>query len=348
MADNLTTTTTVATIPNATVIATDQLVGGEHVQIVKLADGTADSSTRIVSGNGVAAGALRVTLASDGTGTVIVTDGGGSLTVDGTFWQATQPVSGPLTDAQLRATAVPVSGTVTAISGTATNLKAEVIGTGTFAVQADTELTTADLDTGAGTDTRAVVGVVLAKSGGAANVSSSDPLPVTVISGASNTQFAEDAGHTTGDTGTVALAVRTDTPLQRAGTDGDYSVLETDVDGRLWTNTGVPRARKLFAQGTITSSTAETTVIGAVGSESHDLYQIILTNTSTTGTKVSVRDALAGTVREVLYVPALSTVGWSLDLTAAVPQTAQNAVWSLQCGTSVASIEYTLRYIKVT
>jgi hypothetical protein len=34
--------------------------------------------------------------------------------VSGTFWQATQPVSGPLTDAQLRAVAVPVSGTVTA------------------------------------------------------------------------------------------------------------------------------------------------------------------------------------------------------------------------------------------
>lgn len=34
--------------------------------------------------------------------------------VSGTFWQATQPVSGPLTDAQLRATPVPVSGTVTA------------------------------------------------------------------------------------------------------------------------------------------------------------------------------------------------------------------------------------------
>lgn len=65
-----------------------------------------------------------------GTGTTwTVSDGGGSLTVDGTvavsgsvavtgtFWQATQPVSiaatvavsGPLTDAQLRATAVPVS-----------------------------------------------------------------------------------------------------------------------------------------------------------------------------------------------------------------------------------------------
>jgi hypothetical protein len=38
--------------------------------------------------------------------------------VSGTFWQATQPVSGPLTDAELRATAVPVSLTSTTITGT--------------------------------------------------------------------------------------------------------------------------------------------------------------------------------------------------------------------------------------
>jgi len=34
-----------------------------------------------------------------------------AVPVSGTFWQATQPVSGPLTDAQLRAVAVPISGT---------------------------------------------------------------------------------------------------------------------------------------------------------------------------------------------------------------------------------------------
>lgn len=35
------------------------------------------------------------------------------MPVSGTFWQTTQPVSGPLTDAQLRAAAVPVSGPLT-------------------------------------------------------------------------------------------------------------------------------------------------------------------------------------------------------------------------------------------
>ena len=37
----------------------------------------------------------------------------GTVPVSGTFWQATQPVSGPLTDTQLRASAVPVSGPLT-------------------------------------------------------------------------------------------------------------------------------------------------------------------------------------------------------------------------------------------
>jgi hypothetical protein len=74
-----------------------------------------------------------------------VTVDNASLAVTGTFWQATQPVSGPLTDAQLRAVAVPVSGTV-AVTGTfwqatqpvslASVPSHDVTNAGTFAVQA--------------------------------------------------------------------------------------------------------------------------------------------------------------------------------------------------------------------
>lgn len=75
------------------------------------------------------ANSLAVTLASDQD----------ALPVTGTFWQATQPVSGtitantgltqPLTDTQLRATPVPVSGTVTATTGglTDTQLRASAV-----------------------------------------------------------------------------------------------------------------------------------------------------------------------------------------------------------------------------
>ena len=51
---------------------TDETSAGVHIPVVKIADGTADSTTRVNIGNGVAANALRVTLATDGTGVLDV------------------------------------------------------------------------------------------------------------------------------------------------------------------------------------------------------------------------------------------------------------------------------------
>jgi hypothetical protein len=119
VADNLTTQTTLATIPSATIIATDD-VAGVHYQRMKLADG-ADGGTALIGGDatngldvdvtrlpalvagsanigdvdvltvpaplsttggGTEATALRVTLANDSTGLVSVDDNAGTLTVD--------------------------------------------------------------------------------------------------------------------------------------------------------------------------------------------------------------------------------------------------------------------------
>lgn len=66
MANNLTTTTTVATIPTATTIATDE-VAGTHYEVLKLADGTEDSATRIAAGVGTPVNALRTVEASAAT-----------------------------------------------------------------------------------------------------------------------------------------------------------------------------------------------------------------------------------------------------------------------------------------
>jgi hypothetical protein len=54
-----------------------------------------------------------------------------------------------------------------------------VDGTVSVTGSVDTELTTADLDTGVGTDTRAVVGLVLAASGGGVLVGSANPMPIS-------------------------------------------------------------------------------------------------------------------------------------------------------------------------
>lgn len=125
MADNVP-----ITAGSGTSIATDD-VGGVHYQKIKLAFGDADTAT-LVSGSDP----LPI------SGTVNVN---GTVPVSGTFFQVTQPVSiaatvavsGPLTDTQLRASAVPISGTVTAnlgtIAGVATETTLAAINTKTLA-----------------------------------------------------------------------------------------------------------------------------------------------------------------------------------------------------------------------
>lgn len=54
-----------------------------------------------------------------------------------------------------------------------------------------------------------------------------------VTGGGGGTQYAEDTAHVTGDTGTLALVVRNDTPGALAGSSGDYAPLQVDATGRL-------------------------------------------------------------------------------------------------------------------
>lgn len=56
--------------------------------------------------------------------------------------------------------------------------------------------------------------------------------------GATNLGKAEDAGHSSGDVGVMALSVRQDTAAALSGTDADYQPLITDASGRLHVNVG--------------------------------------------------------------------------------------------------------------
>ena len=67
---------------------------------------------------------------------------------------------------------------------------------------------------------------------GSARMVATDVVPGT---SATNLGKAEDAAHTTGDTGVMALSVRQDTPAALAGTTGDYQPPTTDDKSRLWT-----------------------------------------------------------------------------------------------------------------
>ena len=65
---------------------------------------------------------------------------------------------------------------------------------------------------------------------------------------------AEDAAHTSGETGVMALCVRQDTEAALATTNGDYIPCTTDATGRMWTNTELPDAAAL-ADGTSNPTT---------------------------------------------------------------------------------------------
>jgi hypothetical protein len=61
-------------------------------------------------------------------------------------------------------------------------------------------------------------------------------LQVDVLTGGGGgTQYDEDDAHSSGDTGTMALVVRQDAAAALSGTDGDYTPLISDANGRLHT-----------------------------------------------------------------------------------------------------------------
>lgn len=101
-------------------------------------------------------------------------------------------------------------------------------------------------------------------------------------------------------------------------------------------------------QTTITSSTAETTIVTAIASTFNDLYGLVIANTSATACNVTIKDNTAGTTRFVFAVPAGDTRGFMLPESAAHKQGTVNNTWTATCSASVASISITALYVQNT
>lgn len=86
---------------------------------------------------------------------------------------------------------------------------------------------------------------IAALPAGAESIGSVSVLAVTPGTGATNLGKVEDVAHASGDVGVMALAVRKDTAVALAGTDGDYAPLLLDSVGRLHVNIGsIPAAAR--------------------------------------------------------------------------------------------------------
>jgi hypothetical protein len=236
MADNLTTTTTVATVPSGTTFRTDDLGAAGHVQYVKLLDGT-DGGTAAIGGDATNGLDVDVTrLPALVAGSAIVGKVGIDQTTDGTTNLVAAKQSGTWN-----------VGTVTAV--TAVTAITNALPAGTNAI--------GKLAANSGVD----IGDVDVTTVGA----------ITPGTAAANLGKAEDAAHVSGDVGVMALAVRKDTAAALAGTDGDYIPLATNATGALRVTVDSDGAGDTFlaagVQG-VSDLTANTdlSVISAAGS----------------------------------------------------------------------------------
>jgi hypothetical protein len=141
----------------------------------------------------------------------------------------------------------------------------------------------------------------------------------------------------------VGGQARTTNPAAVA--DADRSNFITDKLGKQVVVNSI-RDLKGVQKTTITSSTAETTIVTAVASTFLDLYGLIISNTSTTKTSVTIKDATSGTTRAIIRVPADDVRGFMLTESAAIIQATVNNNWTATCADSVASIEITALFVK--
>jgi len=183
---------------------------------------------------------------------------------------------------------IDASGNLTAnITGTVTVGSHAVTNAGTFAVQAAQS----------GTWNIGSITTLPSLPAGSNNIGDVDVLSLIPGVGATSLGKAEDAAHTTGDTGVMALCVRRDTAATSATTDGDYNPCATDANGALWTtNSAIEGTRlraTLYDSGgneivvptaglTHYAAAAASTNATSVEASSGTVYHYSLTNTTST------------------------------------------------------------------
>lgn len=131
-----------------------------------------------------------------------------------------------------------------------------------------------------------------------------------------------------------------------AATAGNLVGAMSDKLGRQVVVVGHVRDLKGNQITTITSSTAETTVVTAVASTFLDVYGCIVVNSSATAANVSFKDSTAGTTQFNIYVPAGETRGFMLPSSDAFKQGTVNNNWTATSSASVASLIISMLYVK--
>ena len=245
-----------------------------------------------------------------------------SVPVTGTFWQATQPVSGTVAATQ--------SGTWTVQPGNTANTTAWLVtGTGgTFPVT--------------GTFWQATQPVSIAAT---VNTTATQSGTWTVQQGTPPWAMQGDVANAATDSGNpvkIGGIAKTSNPVAVA--DGQRVNAVFDKQGKLITTSAI-RQLKGVQKTSITTNTETTVVTAGAAGVFQDVYAIVVTNKSATAVSVDFKDATAGTVRMTLAAPANDTRGFTVTVDSAMVQAVAANNWTATVSSAVTSIEITMLYV---
>jgi hypothetical protein len=132
------------------------------------------------------------------------------------------------------------------------------------------------------------VDVVAALPAGTNNIGDVDVLSLVPGTGATALGKAEDAAHSSGDTGVALLGVRRDTAASGAGTDGDYATLNLDSTGHLYVSIKESQLGGSEYETVAASQTTQT--LGATGGTGDYLDTLIIVVSTAATAQVSIKD----------------------------------------------------------
>lgn len=146
------------------------------------------------------------------------------------------------------------------------------------------------------------IGKLAANSG--VDIGDVDVTSVAPGTGATNLGKAEDAGHSSGDVGVMALAVRKDTLAALATTDGDYIPLITDSLGRLRT-VDTPLEHALSVVTGTKAGSGDNELIAAPGANvCIVVVSFEIQNESSTATTMILKDGATNKFRNLAQNPS--------------------------------------------
>lgn len=297
-----------------------EATNGEHRQVFVIGDPATNAGVAPVD----ATKGLAVDLTATGTNS-------NPLSVTGTFFQATQPVSLATNTPTLQ------SGSTTAVTqATGTNLHAVIDSGSTTAV---TQPTAANLNAtvvnAAGSALMGKVGIDQTTPGTTNAVSVTNTTLAVTESGTWNVGASSATGSAV-PANAFYQGVNPQTALPTAATAGNLTGATADKFGRQVVIPGTVRDLVGSQTTTITASTTETTIVTAAASTFNDITTLLVNNTSATAVRVDFRDTTAGTILFALYIPAGDVRGFCPPRP--LPQTAVNTNWTAQCSASVTDV----------